>query len=306
MRTRVAAIGAAIALAVGGLAACSSSQDVVRADAAGGGAGSSGVLERATVKTGDVDTAKIAVTVDASGVAGTSGAAILTGDGAIDNVANRSRFTFDLSQLANVLPSSAGIAVGALGDEPVEIVTDSSDIYLKVGTLGSFLGATSDKSWVKISADGAGSQLGAPLAAGTDVLKLLDGAGEVTTVGTEQVRGVDTTHYRGTLDVASALSKLPADEQGTVQDQLDQVGIDPSAVSFPVDVWIGQDDLVRRVQLGLDEAEVGTAGEAQATFTLELYDFGAPVEVTVPPADQVFTVDPSTLANLGDLAGLGR
>jgi hypothetical protein len=305
MRTRVAAIGAAIALAVGGLAACSSSQDVVRAGAAGGGAGSS-VLERATVKTGDVDTAKIAVTVDASGVAGTSGTGTLLGEGAIDNVANRSRFTFDLSKLANVLPSSAGIALGALGDEPVEVVTDNSDVYLKVGTLGSFLGATSDKSWVKISADGAGSPLGSPLAAGTEVLKLLDGAGEVTTVGTEALRGVDTTHYRGTLDVASALSNLPADERGTVQDELDQVGIDPSAVSFPVDVWIGQDDLVRKVQLGLDESKVGTGGGAQATVTLELYDFGAPVEVTVPPADQVFTVDPSTLANLGNLAGIGR
>jgi hypothetical protein len=36
---------------------------------------------------------------------------------------------------------------------------------------------------------------------------------------------------------------------------------------------------------------------------MEFYDFGQPVAITVPPADQVFEVDPSMLASLGKLAG---
>jgi hypothetical protein len=313
MRMRVAAVGATIALAIGGLAACSSSQDVVRTGAAGDAPSESAAaaLERAGTKTVAVDTAKISVTVVANGMPGATGPATVTADGAIDNGTNRSQFSVDLSKLTGALPPSAGIAIGALGKGPLEVVTDGNDVYVKVGALGSLLGATSDKTWAKLSlADapgpGAGGGTGA-VADGTEILGVLGQAGEVTTVGNEAVRGVDTTHYRGTLDVATALDQLPADQRSQAATRLGQVGIDPEAVSVPVDVWIGQDDLVRRVQVGLDASQIksgaSAAGDLTATVTIELYDFGAPVDVTVPPADQVFTVDPKMLGSIGGFAG---
>jgi hypothetical protein len=307
MRTRVAWAGAAVALSIGGLAACSSSQDVTVA-ASGGGASGASAIERASVKTVDVESVKLSLTVTASGVPGANGTATVTADGAIDNASKRAQLTIDLSKAAAGLPDMAGAALGALGNGGrVDVVTDGSDAYVNVGSLGSILGATSGKSWVKISSKEAADGAAAAVASGTEILTLLGQAGDVTTVGTEQVRSVDTTHYRGTLDVAAALGQLPADEQGKIGDRLSQLGIDPTALSFPVDVWIGQDDLVRRVQLGVDGSKLpgGSTAGTTATVTLELYDFGVPVNVTVPPADQVFTLDPGALKGLSGLSGIG-
>jgi hypothetical protein len=307
MRTRVAWAGAAVALSIGGLAACSSSQDVTVASA--GGAGGASAIERASVKTVDVESVKLSLTVTASGVPGANGTATITADGAIDNANRRAQLTIDLSKAAAGLPDMAGAALGALGNEGrVDVVTDGSDAYVNVGSLGSILGATSGTSWVKISGkEGADGGAEAAVASGTEILQLLGQAGDVTTAGTEQVRGVDTTHYRGTLDVAAALSLLPADEQAKIGDRLSQLGIDPKALNFPFDVWIGQDDFVRRVQLGVDGAKLpgGSTAGTTATVTLELYDFGAPVNVTVPPADQVFTLDPGALKGLSGRSGIG-
>jgi hypothetical protein len=310
MRTRTAVAGAALALALGGLAACASNQDVTVGAGASTAAGGTAAIQRASVKTVTVDTAKVSLTVAATGLPGSSGTATITADGAIDNVQGRAQLTVDLSKAAAGLPEIAGGALGALGDGKLQIVTDGSSAYINVGSLASILGATSDKTWVKVSGDGSAANANtSAVADGTEVLKLLGQAGDVTTVGTEAVRGVDTTHYRGTLDVAAALGELGADERAEVEARLGQVGIDPKAVNFPVDVWIGQDDLVRRVQVVLDGSQFAgttapTAG-VNATVTVELYDFGAPADITIPPADQVFNLDAGALNGLSGLAGLG-
>jgi hypothetical protein len=320
MRSRVAVVGVAAALTVG-LAACAGGQDVVRSDSASVGAARANVLQAATAKTVAAEQAKISITVSAAGLPNLSGpsgpsgssasprSATVSVDGAIDTAAHRSQFTVDLSQIKGLVPGPVSSALGSLGDGKLDVVTDGSDVYVDLGSLGSLFGATPGTSWVKISAPaGAGTNTGGYLADGTDILQLLGGAGQVTTVGKETVRGVDTTHYRGTVDVASALAQLPADKRAEVQSRLAQVGVDPAAVSFPVDVWVDKDDLVRRVQVALDSSKIApTAGTPAitGTVTVELYDVGQPVGITVPPANQVFTVDPSMLQGLGALIGGG-
>jgi hypothetical protein len=60
------------------------------------------------------------------------------------------------------------------------------------------------------------------------------------------------------------------------------------------------------VQLGFDGSQVpgGDTAGVNATVTLEFYDFGAPVDITVPSPDQVFNLDPSILKGLSGLPGL--
>jgi hypothetical protein len=274
-----------------------------------GAGGSAEALQSAAQKTTEAGTAKVAMTFDISGVPGLD-ATTFTLDGAIDTTAGQSSFTVDLSKLAAALPASQQIGLGSiLGDGNVQVVTDGSDVYLKLGGLATILGATSDQTWIKVAADtaaGAGP-IGAPIGDGTEVLKLLEQAGDLQLVGTEQVRGVDTTHYQGTLDVAAALSQADAEDRAKAEAELGKVGIDASAATVPVDVWIGTDDgLVHKVQLGIQGVGNTTASEAPAvggTFTLELFDFGQPVDITVPAANQVLEVDPSMLGGLANLAG---
>ena len=256
MRTRMAAIGASVALAIGGLAACSSgSHDVVRSDSGGGAATASDpaeALKQATQKTTQAGTAKVSMTFTLTGVPGI-GDTTLAIDGALDSTTGQSSFTLDLSKLAAALPAGQQAGVGAiLGNGTMQIVTDGGDVYLQLGSLSTILGATTGQSWIKVpvGSDAAGA-VGAPLGDGTEILKLLDQAGGLKVVGTEQVRGTDTTHYQGTLDLASALAEASADQRAKAESELGKVGIDPSSASLPVDVWISADGLVRRVQIGV-------------------------------------------------------
>jgi hypothetical protein len=78
-----------------------------------------------------------------------------------------------------------------------------------------------------------------------DTLANLDAEGRsLRRVGTERIRGVDTVHYA--ID-----------------------GADP-----PVDLWVDDEDRLRRL--------IWTHENNQETDTVELYDFGAPITVTVP------------------------
>ena len=311
MQKRLAALGASVVLAVGGLAACSSGSDVVRTGAAGATAGAATspaeALQRAADKTTGIDTAKVAMTLAVTGVPGVNDTT-LTVDGSVDTSAHQSQFSFDLGKLAAALPGDqSGAIAGLLGDGSVQIVTDQGDVYVKLGSLASLLGATTNREWIKVSGgEEAAGAIGAPLGDGHEILQLLDQAGDVTQVGTESVRGVDTTHYKGTINVAAALANSSADERSKIEDELGKVGLDASAVSVPVDVWIDGDDLVRRVQIGvqgLAGTSESTTGNPGGTLTVELYDFGQPSGITVPPSDQVFEVDPSMLGSLAQLGG---
>lgn len=103
-------------------------------------------------------------------------------------------------------------------------------------------------------------------ATGTVVRAALDGA-NVTDKGSEQVHGVDTTHYHVTLTAASrrALDALPPAQTAWFEvEHADQI--------TSVDIWTAG-DLIRRI--AVDQPE-------RRTMT-EFYDFGQPVTITVPP-----------------------
>jgi hypothetical protein len=82
--------------------------------------------------------------------------------------------------------------------------------------------------------------------------------------GSEVVRDVDTDHYRLTRTAHVSPKQLAA------------MGEEEANPAVTVDVWIDADHRLRRIRMP-------GAGD----FTLELYDFGAPVTIAAPPADQV-------------------
>jgi hypothetical protein len=56
--------------------------------------------------------------------------------------------------------------------------------------------------------------------------------------------------------------------------------------AMPVDVWVDGDGLVRRVALELDAGAAGSVPVA-TTMTMDLYDYGTPVDVALPVASEV-------------------
>jgi hypothetical protein len=83
---------------------------------------------------------------------------------------------------------------------------------------------------------------------------------EVEEVGREEVRGVETTHYRAHLDP----QKYELYSDGEPTEQI-------------VDAWVDEAGLARRLSMP----------EGAGTMTFELFDFGVKVEVEAPPADEI-------------------
>jgi len=154
------------------------------------------------------------------------------------------------------------------------------------------------KPWVSVDAatlarltqqalgDVAAQATGAPL----DALAYLKGvSGDVQVIGPDSVRGDATTHYRGTVDPKRVADQLPAAVRPAAAKKAGQVG-----TSLPADLWIDGQGRLRRLVLTADVATMHPGPEAAAvgtaTVTLELWDFGTPVEVTAPPAGQVLEV----------------
>lgn len=145
-------------------------------------------------------------------------------------------------------------AAGGLFPADVEAVYADGAVYVRFSGLAGLIPglATGGKDWLEVDLGADGEALGEYLDLGggdpTRLLETLEAAGAFDEVGSEHVRGVETTRYRG------------------------------SVASSSVDLWVGADGLVRRVAVSDGE---GTDVE------LEFFDFGADVEIERPPADEV-------------------
>jgi hypothetical protein len=146
------------------------------------------------------------------------------------------------------------------------------------------------KSWIAIEAapsGGLGTSLFGPFG-GTDPRDLLSSltaiSSSVAKLGSAAIRGVQVTHFRVSVDPAKAASRVPRWQRAGFHAFAKSLG----AVTVPVDVWVDQQNLVRRVRISLHPP--GGSGEpagARITQTADFYDFGVPVRVSAPPAAEV-------------------
>jgi hypothetical protein len=109
-----------------------------------------------------------------------------------------------------------------------------------------------------------------------DVLELLvNASGDIKRQGNEDVRGVETTHYRIRLDSEELVQQVPPAQREEARESL-------GARSLPVEVWTDRENRIRRVRFQ-------HAGALKTTMTVELFDFGIEVEVEPPPPEQVLS-----------------
>ena len=62
---------------------------------------------------------------------------------------------------------------------------------------------------------------------------------------------------------------------------------------MPLDIWMDEDNRIRKLTIDLDAKQPGSDESLKASFAVELYDYGVPLDLELPPADQV--VDAATL-----------
>jgi hypothetical protein len=120
-----------------------------------------------------------------------------------------------------------------------------------------------------------------------DVLEALRGqSGELETVGTDELRGVATTHYRVHLDAAD-LAKRAVAENADTASLFDRLSGQGGVTDVPLDIWIDGDGLVRELSVDVDAPDATTGQSGHVSLAFELWDYGEPVEIDVPPASQV-------------------
>ena len=124
-------------------------------------------------------------------------------------------------------------------------------------------------------------------------VEILRGATKVTEVGTEEVRGVETTHYDVVIDLDRVVEKAPSD----VREDLAKLADLYKVKQVTLDVWIDDDDRVRRYEQEQDTADFDLPASVQAnnpfsgvlTIRGEYFDFGTDVEVRVPSEDETIS-----------------
>ena len=239
-------------------------------------------VAQAATNTADAGSARVSFTGRMSGIPG--GPFTLKGDGAFDGP--RGHMTFDMSGFT----AATG---GELGGE-LEMVMDGLLLYMKFPPeLAAQL--PSGKAWLRIDLKEAGKELGIDFedlmqfrqADPTQSLQYLLGASDdFEEVGSEEVRGVDTTHYRGTVDLRKAIEQIPTEQRESFERALELTDAD----KLPFEVWIDDDGLARRMKYE-QPLPPGSGGEdAAMALTMDMYDFGTEVDVEPPPDDEVIDI----------------
>jgi hypothetical protein len=217
----------------------------------------------------------------------------LSGTGAVDNDIPIMAVDLDIGALGAALP----------GGGTTNFVFDGRSFYLRFPEV--MAGALGGRRWVRVDLADLSGQSGVDLQAaleqfrspdpGANLAMLTGAADDVRELGTEEVRGDRTKHLRLTVDVDKALGKTPSRFRSSLSQLVSSLG----TRELPVDVWIGDDLLPRRLAYEMDLSRgplAGLPGAARSLrMRLDIYDYGQSVSAVVPPLEET--------VNLSELQG---
>jgi hypothetical protein len=207
------------------------------------------------------------------------------GEGVFDFKRSHARMSWDLSDLAS---DGDDIDREDLVAE-VRILDDRA--FIRMPFFAELLPEA--KPWIEFESDtedvdAASDQL-MDATGGTDpstVLSLIKAASSsgVTNEGTDEIRGVDTTHYSAEVDLAKAIDSSPKRDRPALRRSLRILKAADAETTVPVDVWVDQEGLARRVREAWPVVD-----DEEFEMTFDYFDFGIPVDVKTPAADQVMS-----------------
>ena len=223
-----------------------------------------GFISDAAAQSQHAGSAKLEISMKITGGDGDQPFAV-KGDGVID-------FTNKLFAMTTQMPSSLGFSGTAK-----MIMTPDAEYALLPPEMSKEMGGKAGK-WIRttkaeMGGDGQADPTG--LSSFTDPAGLFEAiksyASSVKEVGSATVRGVGTTEYLVTLDK----SKINANLKGRDKSAFDSMPVPQMSV------FVGDDRLIRREALSFSDDTGGL------TMTIDLFDYGTPVHIAIPPASDV-------------------
>lgn len=254
------------------------------------------VADRTTAKGG------MRMSIEQTMSLGSQGTIPAKGEGSFDNKSRRGEMTLSMD-----VPGGGALGGGG-GAVQQHMVFDGFTFYMRSPAFDAVL--PSGKKWLKFDLAKAGKEIGVDLSTltqgansdPTQTLQYLKAAGgSVKRVGTETVRGTSTTHYKATVDFEKVPDTVPADERAAMRKSIQQIIKLSGTKTVPIDVWVGDDGIARRIVSSYGSNVGGERTTVEQR--IEMYDFGAKIDVKVPPDDETF--DFSQLGDLLQGAGSG-
>lgn len=174
----------------------------------------------------------------------------------------------NLAEPANPVPVFKGVGDFATGEFSYMVFFGTEREVLEFGSSIRFQRDVGEQQWTR--EDGSdtpeepATSLRNHLAATSNCLKYLTSVADpVTEVGTETVRGVTTTHYRASVNLAR-VSPSP----------------DYERLLLEVEVWADEDGRTRRYRYS-------PLASPHEIYVWEFFDFGTPVDLKHPSPDEV-------------------
>jgi hypothetical protein len=211
--------------------------------------------------------------------------------GTVDTRGRTARIAGTYSNFPKKVPGQ-----NANGDVPFEMTAALPDFYMRSPLFKAVL--PSGKSWIHVDLRKTGQKLGIgdPTQFGASdptqtVQNLRAVSSKVERLGSEDVRGVPTTHYRAKVELRRLPAVVPAARRAAAKKTADRliqlIGTD----SYPIEAWVDRRHLVRRIAFVMHMKIQGNS--ATSAVTTEMYDFGPKQKAKPPPAGE--TVDASSL-----------
>src|SRR5215469_11485860 len=212
---------------------------------------------------------------------------------------------FDYAHPRGVLRMGGGLAVGG-----VEVRYLPPRLYVKfAGAAGvPFPGG---KSWAEISLPSQAADESLPFlppgdvnADPMDLLAALTAiASTVKDLGPATIRGVAVTHYRVTVDLA----KAEAHQRPQARAEFHSFASSLGTATLPVDVRVDGQARVRRIAISLP---MPPGSRMPAGFhvsqAVDYYDFGVPVQVFAPPANELLSASEFSQGMSSSCSGSGQ
>lgn len=209
-------------------------------------------------------------------------------------LSGRGHFAGENGVVTMRVPSSPDLP----GGMEVEVVITGTVIYMRMPLLAEAL----PEQWIELDLQEAGEELGLDFQALIDASKRqspsealdqLRAVADVQELGAETVRGVDTRRLRAIVDVERYADLLEDEGEAAAAETIRRTFGLTRQRTIPMELWIDEDDRIRRITWteAIPADLPKGSPKASVTMTMELYDFGAPVRVERPPADQVMSFE---------------
>lgn len=159
------------------------------------------------------------------------------------------------------------------GAQPMELILLDKAMYMKSADLG-----TGDK-WLKIDLSDPSSLFGM-IGRATDpevMFKAMESPEKLELVGSEEVDGTPTNHYRITMDPSRYLEAM--DFPAAMADMM--------PTELVTEMWVDGDNLPRKFAQTIDVPGAGGGAATSSTTGGTYADFGTDVEIEAPPAADV-------------------